>query len=63
MKELIAYNFKTRKKCEIINPELVLLKNGRKAIKGLAADDRQTRVFTMISDAGAKEFQQLPGQS
>ena len=63
MKELIAYNFKTRNKCEIINPELVTLKNGRKAIKGPAADDRQTKVFTMISDAAAKEFQQAPGQS
>ena len=59
MKELVAYNFKTRKKCEIINPELVTLRNGRKAIKGLAADDRQTMVFMMISDAKAKDFQQL----
>jgi len=61
MKEIIAYNFKTRKKCKNINPELVTLRNGRKAIKGLAADDSQTRVFTMSSDAGAKEFQQLTG--
>ena len=62
MEELIAYNVKTRKKCKIINPELVILENGRKAIKGLADDDRQTIVFTMISDARAKEFQQSPGK-
>jgi hypothetical protein len=58
MKELTAYNVRTRKKCKIVDPKVVVLKNGRKAIKGLADDDRKTTVFRMVSDAEAKEFQQ-----
>jgi hypothetical protein len=57
MKELTAYNVRTRKKCNIIDPKLVVLKNGRRAIKGLADDDRKTTVFRMVSDAEAREFQ------
>jgi hypothetical protein len=57
MKELTAYNVRTCKKCNIIDPKLVVLKNGRRAIKGLADDDRKTTVFRMVSDAEAREFQ------
>jgi hypothetical protein len=57
MKELSAYNVKTRKKTDIKNPQLVTLKNGRKAIKGIAADDGKTTLFRMISDSDAKNFQ------
>ncbi len=56
MKEISAYNVKTRKKTTIKNPQLVTLKNGRKAVKGIAADDGKTVVFHMISEADAKDF-------
>lgn len=56
MKELTAYNVRTRKKCKIMNPQLISMKNGRKAITGIADDDRKTRVFRMISEAEARSF-------
>jgi hypothetical protein len=56
MKDISAYNVKTRKKTTIKNPQLVTLKNGRKALKGVAADDGKTAVFKMISEADAKDF-------
>jgi len=56
MKEISAYNVKTRNKTTIKNPQLVTLKNGRKAIKGTAADDGKTSLFRIISDAEAESF-------
>jgi hypothetical protein len=57
MKEMTAYNVKTRKKTAIKNPQLVTLKNGKKAVKGTAADDGKTTLFRIISAADAKDFQ------
>jgi hypothetical protein len=56
MKEITAYNVKTRKQTTINNPKLVTLKNGRQAIKGIAADDSKTTLFRIISAADAKNF-------
>lgn len=56
MKEIEAYNVKTRQKTNIKNPELVTMKNGRKAITGIAADDGKTKLYRMISEAQAKDF-------
>ena len=61
MKELTAYNMKTHKECKIMNPRLITMRNGRKAIAGIADDDRKTRVFRMVSEAEAKKFQQSQG--
>jgi hypothetical protein len=57
MKEIEAYNVKTRKKTTIKNPQLVTMKNGRKAITGIAVDDGKTNLYRMISEAQAKDFQ------
>jgi hypothetical protein len=57
MKEIEAYNVKTRKKTNIKNPQLVTMKNGRKAITGIAVDDGKTKLYRMISEAQAKDFQ------
>jgi hypothetical protein len=57
MKGISAYNVKTRKKTTISNPKLVTMKNGRKAIKGIAADDGKTPVFRILSVAQAKEYE------
>jgi len=57
MKEIEAYNVKTRKKTNIKNPQLVTMKNGRKAITGIAVDDGKTKLYRMISEDQAKDFQ------
>jgi hypothetical protein len=57
MKEITAYNVKTRTKTKIKNPQLVTLKNGKNALKGVAADDGKTMLFRIISAADAKDFQ------
>ena len=56
MKTITGYNVKTRKKTNIKNPQLVTLKNGKKAIKGIAEDDGKTTLYRMISESEAKEF-------
>ena len=56
MKEISAYNVKTRNKTSIKNPKLVTLKNGKMAIKGIAADDGKTTLFRIISASEAKNF-------
>jgi len=57
MKDIEAYNVKTRKKTTIKNPQLVTMKNGRKAISGIASDDGITRLYRMISAEEAKNFE------
>jgi hypothetical protein len=57
MKEIVAYNVKTRQKTNIKNPQVVTMKNGRKAITGIAADDGKTKLYRMVSENEAKEFQ------
>ena len=56
MKNMSAYNMKTRKKTTINNPKLITMKNGRPAIKGTAADDGKTPVFRILSSTEAKQF-------
>jgi hypothetical protein len=56
MKEIQAYNVKTRKKTVVKNPQLVTMKNGRKAITGIATDDGKTKLYRMISEVEAKDF-------
>jgi hypothetical protein len=56
MDEITAYNVKTRNKTTIKNPVLVSLKNGRQALKGVAADDGKTMLFRIISAADAKKI-------
>jgi hypothetical protein len=46
--ELPAYNLRTRQKCTIKEPEIVTMKNGRKAVRGIASDDGKTRVFRIL---------------
>lgn len=57
MENISAYNVKTRQKTTITNPKLFTMKNGKKAIKGIAADDGQTPVFRIISSAEAQQFE------
>lgn len=54
-KEWTAYDVKARKTVKLINPELVTLKNGRKALKG-KSEDTGINLFRIISPEQAKEF-------
>jgi hypothetical protein len=57
MKEVTAYNLKTKKQVKMLNPELVTLKNGRKALRGVAADDSKTAVVKMLSAEAIAEWE------
>jgi hypothetical protein len=56
MKEISAYNVRTRNKTTMKNPKLVTMKNGKHALKGIAADDNQTTLFRIISAAEAQKI-------
>ena len=58
MTEFKAYNLKTKSACTIVNPELVTLKNGRPAVRGVASDDGVTVVVRILSPKAAAEFAQ-----
>ena len=59
--ELKAYSVQLRKTVDILNPKLVTLKNGRKAIQGFAAEDTSAKVLRIISDKDAAEFEKQIG--
>ncbi len=56
MEELTAYSLKLRKMVAIEDPELVTLKNGRKAVRGVAAEDPSSKVIRIVSDKQAEEI-------
>ena len=48
--KLTAYSLKLRKRVEIKNPKIVTMKNGRKAVEGVAAEDPSSKVFRILGD-------------
>ncbi len=54
MAELTAYSVKLKKMVVIKDPEVVTLKNGRKAIRGVAAEDPTSKVIRIVSDKEAE---------
>jgi hypothetical protein len=56
MAELTAYSFKLRKNVVIRDPKLVMLKNGRPAVRGVADEDPDTSVFRILSAAEADKL-------
>ena len=42
--KLTAYSVKLKKVVEIANPKIVTMKNGRKAVQGVAAADPSSKV-------------------
>ena len=56
MAELTAYSFKLRKNVVIRNPKVVMLKNGRPAVRGVADEDPDTSVFRILSAAEADKL-------
>ena len=59
MVELTAYSVKLKKMVSIKDPELVTLKNGRKAIVGVAEEDPTNKVFRIIGDSQIEEVLRL----
>ena len=57
MNEIKAYSVKLRKMVAIKDPELVTLKNGRKAVRGVASEDPSSKVIIFVSDKRAEEIQ------
>jgi hypothetical protein len=52
--EYKAFNLRTRQECTIKDPEVVTMKNGRMAVRGVASDDGKTPVFRILSATDAK---------
>ncbi len=61
MEGLTAYCFQLRRKCEILEPSVVTLKNGRKAVRGRAKDAPQYTIFRIVSDSEAKQVESMRG--
>jgi hypothetical protein len=62
MEGLSAYCFGLRRSCEILEPRVVTLKNGRKAVRGRAKDAPQYTIFRMVSDSEAKQVESMLGR-
>lgn len=50
-----AYSVKEKAQVEIMNPEIVTMKNGRKALQGMSAAGN--KVFRILSAADAEKFE------
>ena len=61
MVELTAYSVKLRKVVAIKDPELVTLKNGRMAVRGVAKEDPSSKVIRIVSDEQAEEVRGMLG--
>ena len=59
--KLTAYSVKLKKVVEIANPEIVTMKNGRKAVKGVAAEDPTSKVFRILGDSQVAEVEKQIG--
>ncbi len=57
MSDLKAYSVKLRKMVSIKDPEIVTLKNGRKAVRGVASEDPSSKVITFLSAEQAEKLQ------
>ena len=55
--KLTAYSVKLKKTVEIAEPEIVTMKNGRKAVRGVAAEDPTQKVFRIIGDCQVAEIE------
>jgi len=62
MEGLTAYCLPLRRMCEILEPRLVTLKNGRKAVRGRAKDAPQYTIFRIVSDSEAKRVESMLGK-
>ena len=59
MEGLTAYCLPLRRRCEILEPQIVTLKNGRKAVRGRAKEAPQYTVFRIMSDSEATQVESM----
>ncbi len=59
--KLTAYSVKLKKVVEIANPQIVTMKNGRKAVQGVASEDPSSKVFRILSDKNVAEVEKQIG--
>ena len=59
--KLTAYSVKLKKVVEIANPKIVTMKNGRKAVQGVASEDPSSKVFRILSDKDVAEVEKQIG--
>jgi hypothetical protein len=57
MEGLTAYCLALRRRCDILEPKVVTMKNGRKAVRGKAKDAPQYTVFRILSDSEANQLE------
>ena len=55
--KLTAYSVKLKKVVEIAEPKIVTMKNGRKAVQGVAKEDPSSKVFRILSDKDVAEVE------
>ena len=55
--ELPAYSVKLKRTVEITEPEIVTMKNGKRAVRGVAAEDPTLKVFRIISASQVAEIE------
>ncbi len=61
MEELKAYSVKLRKMVTIKDPQVVKLKNGREAVRGVAEEDPSSNVMRLVSAEQAEKIRQMLG--
>ena len=61
MDKLTAYSVKLKKVVEIKDPELITMKNGRMAVRGVAEEDPNTKVFRILGKADIGDVKKLIG--
>ena len=59
--KLTAYSVKLRKTVEFAEPKIVTMKNGRKAVQGVAAEDPTSKVFRILGPSQVAEIEKLIG--
>ena len=59
--KLTAYSVKLKTVVEIANPQIVTMKNGRKAVQGVASEDPSSKVFRILSDKDVAEVEKQIG--
>ncbi|MEC7837852.1 MAG: hypothetical protein VX523_03940 [Chloroflexota bacterium] len=59
--KLTAYSVKLKKVVDIAQPKIVTMKNGRKAVSGVAAEDSSSKVFRILSDKDVAEVEKQLG--
>ncbi len=60
--ELTGYCLGLEKVVKIVDPELVTMKDGRKAVKGFAEDNRSYKVFKILAADEATEAEAALGR-